>query len=88
MGRGSVVGIQSRKGVEMYNCRTSCEHGVTMASWTRAYRFYVMKHGGVDPDEVQQGGVPILQHGQADRDTGNFEMSYNNEEREYYAATV
>ena len=82
------MGIQSRKGVETYNCRTSCEHGIAMASWTGAYRFYVMKHGGVDPDEVEQGGVPILQHGQAPRDTVIFEVPYSNEEREYYAAIV
>jgi len=59
-----------------------------MASQAEAYRFFVMKHGGVDPDEVQYGGVPILRHGQARRDARNFGMSYSNEEREYCVATV
>ena len=59
-----------------------------MKSWTGTYGFCVMKHGGVDPDEVEQGGVPILRYGQARHDTGNFWMSYGNEEREYYVAAV
>ena len=31
-----------------------------------------MKHGGVDPDEVQHGGVPILQYDQAGHDPRNL----------------
>ena len=48
------------KGVQTHNYETSCEHGITMASWTGAYRSYVMKHGGVHPDDVYHGGVPVL----------------------------
>jgi len=47
-----------------------------------------MKQGSVDPDEVQHGGVPILWHNQARRDTKNFRRSYSNEEREYCVVTI
>ena len=80
--------MQSGKGVETYNCRTPREHGIAMASWKGTYRFSVMKHCGVDPNEVQHGGVPILQHSQARQDRRKFGRSYSNEEREYCAATV
>ena len=56
--------------------------------WAGTYRSYVMEHGGVDPDDVYHGGVPILQHGQARRDPRYFGMPYGNEEREYWVATV
>ena len=39
----------------MRNCRASCEDSITRASWTRTYRFVVMKHCGVDPDERPHG---------------------------------
>jgi hypothetical protein len=74
------------KGVETHNCRTSREHGIAMASYTGTYGFFVMKHGGVDPDDVQHGGVPILQHSQTCRDTRNFGRSYTKEECEHYVA--
>ena len=28
-----------------------------------AYRFRIVEHGGVGPDEVQDGGIPVLRHG-------------------------
>jgi len=62
------VGIRGEKGVEVRNCRTSCEDSIARASWTRTYRFVVMKHCGVDPDEKPHGGVPVLQYGQARRE--------------------
>jgi hypothetical protein len=83
------VRISSRntrgKGVETHNCRTSREYGIAMASYTGTYRLVVMKHGVVDPDEVQHGGVPILQHSQARCGTRNLGRSYTNEERERYS---
>jgi hypothetical protein len=86
------VRIDSRdirgKGVETHNCRTSREHDIMRQSWTGTYRFLVMKHGDVDPDEVQHGGVPILLHSQARRDMRNFGRPYSNEEREYCAANT
>jgi len=48
--------------METHNYGTSHEYGIAMPSWAGTYWFYVMKHGGVGPGEVQQGGVPILQH--------------------------
>lgn len=48
------------RGVETHNYRTTRERGVPVGSWSRTYRLFVMKHGGVDPDEVDHGGVPIL----------------------------
>ena len=82
------MGIQSRKGMETHNCRTSREDGIRMGSWTATYGFFVMKQGGVDPDEVQHGGVPILWHNQARRNTKNFRKSYSNEEGEHCVATL
>ena len=73
--------------METHNCESSHEHGIAMSSWAGAYRFYVMKHGSVGPGKVQQGGVPILQHGQDGRNP-NFWMSYGNEERKYCVTTV
>jgi hypothetical protein len=55
---------------------------------TGAYRFSVMKHGGVDPDEVEHGYVPILQHSQVRRNTRGFGRPYTNEEREYCVTNI
>ena len=52
------------------------------------HRFYVMEHGGVDPDEVQHGRVPVLQHSQARHDPRNPRMSYSNEKHEYCRVAV
>ena len=54
--------MQSRKGVETHNCRTSREHGLGTASWTRTYRFLVMEYCGVEPNEIKHRGVPVLRH--------------------------
>ena len=48
----------------------------------RTYRFYVMKHGSVDPDEVQHGRVSVLQHSQARHDPRNPRVPYSNEQHE------
>lgn len=66
------MGIQSRKGVETHNYRAPREHSIAMTSWTVTYRFYVMEHGGVDPDEVEYWGIPNLQHSQVRRDPRKF----------------
>ena len=63
-----------RKGAETHNYGSLRERGIAMPSWAGTYRFYVMKHSGVDPDDVQHGGVPILQHSQARRDLRYFRM--------------
>lgn len=47
-----------------------------------------MNRDDVDPDEIHQGGIPILQHSQARPNTRDFEGSYSNEEREYCVATI
>jgi len=48
------------KGAETHSSSRSREHGivVTLRIWT--YRFCVIEHDDVDPDEVQHRGVPIL----------------------------
>lgn len=61
---------------------------VSVASQTRTYRFFVVKHGDVDPYEVQYGGIPILKHSQARYDSKDFGVPYSNEQREYCAANV
>lgn len=66
----------------------SREHDITIASWTATYRFCVLKHDEVGPDEIEHGGVPSLQYSQARRDLRRFEMSYNNEQREYCTTTA
>lgn len=82
------VRIGSGRGVGTHNYRTPREHGIGMAPWTETYGFSVMKHRGVDPDEVQQGGVPILQQGQAHLNRRNSGRLYSNEKREYCVATI
>ena len=82
------MGIQTGRGVETHNCRSSRECAVAMASRTGTYRFFVMKCGDVEPDDVQRRGVPILQQNQALRDARNFRRSYSNEEGEYCVATI
>ena len=47
-----------------------------------------MIYSGVEPGEVQHGGVSILQHSQARRDARNVGRPYGNEEREYCVATA
>ena len=88
MGWRSSAGIQRGKGVGTYNCRTPREHSVAIILWTGTYGFTVMKHCGVDPDEVQYRGVPILRHSQVRRNRWDFERSYSNEEREHCETTV
>ena len=68
--------------MEVRNCRTSCEDSITRASWTRTYRFVVIEHCGVDPDEKPHGGVPVLQYSQARSGRRDLGKSYSNEERE------
>jgi len=82
------VGVKSGKRVGTHNCRTPREYGVAMASWTGTYRFVVMKHCCADPDEVQHGDVPILQHCQVRCNMRDFGRSYSNEEREYCETTI
>ena len=44
--------------------------------------------GDVDPDEEDDGDVPILQHCQARHNLTHFRISYTNEQCEYYSTTV
>ena len=75
--------------METHNCRKSRKHGIIVASsWTVTHGFCVMNRDDVDPDEIHQGGIPILQHSQARPNTRDFEGSYSNEEREYCVATI
>jgi len=83
-----LAGVQCGKGMGTHNCRTPREHGIVTASCTVTYRFSVMKHCGVDPDEVQHRGVPILRHSQVRRNRRYFWRSYSNEEREYCETTI
>jgi len=82
------VRIGSGRGAETHNCRTSRERGMVMASWIGSYGFPIMKHCGVEPDEVKQGSIPILRHNQARRNRRNSGRTYSNEEREYCVATT
>ena len=59
------MGTQYTKGVETYDYGRSREHVVAVTSWTGTYRLSVTEHGDIGPDEVQKGGVPVLQHRQA-----------------------
>ena len=59
-----------------------------MGSWAVTYGFCVMNHDNIYPDDIRHGGVSILQHSQARRDTKDFGRSYSNEEGEYCAATI
>jgi len=63
-------------------------HGIAVVLWVGTYGFHIMKHGDVGPDEVQHGGVPILQHSQARHSLRHFEMSYSNKQREYCRASA
>jgi len=45
------------------------------------------EHDNVDPDDVQHGGVPILQHCQGCYNEA-LGMSYGNEQREYCQISV
>jgi len=54
--------------METHNYGMSHEHGIATPSWAGTYGFCVMKHGVVDPDDVYQGGIPVLLHGPDLRD--------------------
>jgi len=58
--------------VETHNYRRSREHGVAVTSWIGTYGLCVIKQGGVYPDDVQHGGVPILHHRQARDNLGHL----------------
>jgi len=39
----------------------SREHGVAVILWTETYRLRVIMRDDAGPDNVRQGGIPILQ---------------------------
>ena len=69
-----------------YNYGRSREHGSSVAQWSGTSR--MAKQVEVDPDEEDGGDVPILQHRQARQNLRYFGVPYNNEQCEYYPATV
>jgi len=64
------------------------EHGIVAPVGAVTYRFRVVEHGGVAPDEVQHGGVPVLRHGQARKNLTHFGKPYSNEQHECCRAIV
>jgi len=61
----------------------SHEHGVGVFTWTKTYRFCVVMHDDGGPDEVQRGGIPILQDCQANHGLRQFGMPYGDEQYKY-----
>lgn len=81
------MGMQSGKEMKTHNYRTPHERRIVMTLWTGTHGLCIMKHGDVDPDEVQHGGIPVLQHGQARHGLRDFGTSYSNEQYEYCIKT-
>ena len=70
-------------GAETHSYRRSHERDIVVVSWTGTYRLGIMKQDSIDPDNVDHGCVPILQHSQARYSLRQFGMSYGKEQHEY-----
>jgi len=76
------VGMQGMERDRTHSCG-SHEHGVGVFTWTKTYRFCVVMHDDGGPDEVQRGGIPILQDCQANHGLRQFGMPYGDEQYKY-----
>jgi hypothetical protein len=71
--------MQSARIVETHNYGRSGEHCIWARPWTGTHRLCVIKCDDVAPDEVQQGGIPILQRCQPRNNTRPLQMAYSKE---------
>ena len=76
------MGMQGMERERTHSCG-SREHGVGVFTWTETYRFCVIMRGGGGPDEVQHGGIPILQDCHANHNLRHFGTSYGDEQYKY-----